>query len=200
MSKRIRTFIAVELAAPMRNRLVKLQQELAPAAHDVKWVESENIHLTLKFLGEVDETDLYEVCKTIEKAVRDEAPFEMSIAGVGAFPTARRPRVVWAGVTEGDRALIRIHKVLDQALRGLGYASEDRPFTPHVTLGRIRRTDTSPSLQAAIESQSLWKAGQCTVREVLVMGSQLTPDGPRHHVMSRTQLEGNSSSADHSTD
>src|SRR5881296_2667062 len=99
MPNRIRTFIAVEIDRSVRKQLEKLQEALAPTARDVKWVEPENIHLTLNFLGDVDEREVYAVCKTVQEIVAGRPAFEISVAGFGGFPNANRPRVIWAGVT-----------------------------------------------------------------------------------------------------
>lgn len=190
MPKRIRTFIAVEIHAAIRRRIEGLQESLAPAAAGVKWVEPENIHLTLKFLGEVDEREVYNVCKSVEAAVADTAPFEMTVAGVGAFPNASRPRVIWAGVGQGSQDLTAIHDAIDESLEGKGYPREDRSYTPHFTIGRIRRTVPNPRLQNALDQQANWEAGSCPVREVLIMASQLGPKGPQYSVMGRGPLGG----------
>lgn len=188
MPKRIRTFIAVEISASVRSRLAALEDEFQTAAENVKWVEPENIHLTLNFLGDVDERELYAVCRTASEVAAGHEPFEMAVARVGAFPNARRPRVIWAGVTEGSRELTAIHDALADALDGQGYAREDRAYTPHLTLGRIRRTVPNPRLAVAIEQHAAWDGGRSFVREILVMASELSPDGPHYTVMGRAPL------------
>ncbi len=190
MPKRTRTFIAVALPEPLRARIVDLQDRIAGSVEHVKWVEAENIHLTLKFLGEVDEGDLYEVCKVAQRAVAGQSRFTMTVAGCGAFPNAARPRVVWCGVRDGAPELIAIHADLEQALRPLGCPREDRPFTPHITIGRFRRTAANPGLEQAIERLRSWEGGSVDVAEILVMASQLTSDGPVYSVMGRGRLGG----------
>ncbi|MBI3464029.1 MAG: RNA 2',3'-cyclic phosphodiesterase [Planctomycetes bacterium] len=188
MPKAIRTFIAVEISPAIRTRLVAMQQELASTAQEVKWVEEENLHVTLKFLGQVDEREVYAVCRLVQEAVAGQAPFDMTVAGIGAFPNANRPRVLWAGVTAGGPELIQIHGHLERALRAEGYPREDRPYTPHITLGRIRQIKPNPQLAAALEQHRDWDVGQKQVREVLVMASQLSSGGPHYTVMGRGAL------------
>ena len=192
MPKNIRTFIAVEVSPTIRTRLVAVQQDLAAVAQDVKWVEPENLHVTLKFLGQVDEREVHTVCRLAQEAVSGCEPFQMTVAGVGAFPTAQRPRVIWAGVTEGGPELIQIHGGLEQALRAEGYPREDRPYTPHITLGRFRHITPNPQLAAALDEHAAWDGGQTLVRELLVMASQLSSDGPHYAVMGRCRLDGDS--------
>jgi 2'-5' RNA ligase len=188
MPKRIRTFIAVAVADPVLRQLVALQHELRLAAPDVKWVDRENLHLTLKFLGEVNETDLYKVCKTAEQAVAEQAVFEMNLVGVGAFPTAHRPRIIWAGVGSGADELSQMHHKIETAFRAQGYPREDRPFTPHLTLGRMRQPEPTPQLAAALANLANWSGGVTQVQEILVMSSRLSPSGPTYSVMSRGRL------------
>ena len=188
MAKRIRTFIAVEISSEVREQLVGLQEELRAGEASVKWVEPENLHLTLKFLGEVDQHELYAVCKAVQREVESFTPFEMTVAGVGAFPTLRRPRVIWVGITTGAEELTEIHSALDKCFRALGYPHEDRRFTPHLTLGRLREIRSGSDLGGAIERLARFEAGTSSVRQILVMASLLTPDGPQYTVMGRAPL------------
>ena len=188
MPKNIRTFIAVEVTPAIRTRLVAMQRELASAAQEVKWVEEENLHVTLKFLGQVDEREVHTVCRLVQEAVAGQAPFDMTVAGIGAFPNENRPRVIWAGVTAGGPELIRIHGDLEPVLRAEGYPREDRPYTPHITLGRIRQIKPNPQLAAALQQHQAWEGGHRQVREVLVMASELSSDGPHYMVMGRGAL------------
>jgi 2'-5' RNA ligase len=190
MPKRIRTFIGIAVAERVREQLVALQKRLRAAADEVKWVEPENLHLTLKFLGEVDEQDLYAVCKTAEEAVAEQAPFEMLVAGVGAFPTEQRPRIIWAGVTQGSAPAIAIQAKLEKLFASQGYPREDRRYTPHLTLGRSRHSRPNPNLTKLIEQVAEWQGGPTAVGEVLVMASQLTSDGPIYTIMGRGPLRG----------
>ena len=188
MPKNIRTFIAVEVSPAIRTRLVAMQREFASTAQEVKWVEEENLHVTLKFLGQVDEREVHTVCRLVQEAVAGQAPFDMTVAGIGAFPNAKRPRVIWAGVTAGGPELIRIHADLERALRAQGYPREDRPYTPHITLGRIRQIQPNAQLATELEQHQGWDGGQTVVRELLVMASQLSSDGPHYIVMGRGTL------------
>ena len=194
MPKRIRTFIGVAIAEPVREQLVSLQETLRAAAKQVKWVEPQNLHLTLKFLGEVDETELYAVCKSTQQAVAESAPFSMHVAGVGAFPNARRPRVIWSGIRDGADELTFLHDLLEEEFRAQGYPREDRAFTPHLTLGRMRQPKPTPELAAAFDKLTIWEGGTTFVRELLVMSSQLSPQGPTYTVMGRARLAGNAGS------
>src|SRR5262245_44462626 len=188
MPKRIRTFVAVDVGSAIRDQLVTLQDELRALDEDVKWVEPENLHLTVKFLGDVDETDLYAVCKMAARAVEDVPVFSMDLHGVGAFPSVGRPRVIWAGVTQGAEEVTLIHDRLDELFGAEGYPREDRHFTPHLTLGRVRHQKRTPTLGNALNELARWEGGVTTVEEILVMSSQLSSDGPTHAIMGRGRL------------
>ena len=183
---KLRTFIAVPLDEALRRRIVALQEELAGG--DVKWVEPENLHVTLLFLGEVDALEVVEICRAVHQVAESTAPFALTAAGVGAFPNLRRPRTLWVGVEEGRAELVRLHDSLEEVLLELGaYRREEREYTPHVTLGRVNG-DAPPALRESLKRESDWHGGTLAVSEVHVMSSELTPDGPRYNVVSRERL------------
>jgi 2'-5' RNA ligase len=186
---RLRTFIAIDLGKAIRDRLVALQETLGKAAPEVKWVEAENLHITLLFLGEVDQRDIAEVCSAVDGAVGGRAPFSLSMAGTGCFPNARRPRILWAGVGAGAQEVLAIHDAIETPLLELGcYRREERRYTPHVTLGRIRGERPPDGLDKALARQKDWQGGETIVHEVRVMASELTPQGPKYTVLSRAKL------------
>ena len=186
---RTRTFIAVDLGKPIRDRILALQEELARAGTEVKWVEPENLHVTMLFLGEVDERELPAVCRVVSECTQQHTPFPMSVETAGCFPTPRRPRVLWVGVGEGTQPLCALHDALEPPLMNLGcYRREERKYTPHITLGRVKSDRPTDKLAAALAKQAGWKGGEIAVRELLVMGSELTPKGPVYTVLSRAKL------------
>jgi 2'-5' RNA ligase len=186
---RIRTFVGIDLGKGIRERIVALQETLAGAGTEVKWVEPENLHVTLLFLGEVDERELPAVCRVVGEGAGTLAPFRMSVEKAGCFPTPRRPRILWVGVGEGAQGLCALHDALEGPLLELGcYRREERQYTPHITLGRVKSDRPTSALTAALANQAGWRGGEITVREVLVMSSQLTPKGPAYTVMSRAKL------------
>jgi 2'-5' RNA ligase len=184
---RMRTFIAVELSDAVRSRLAKLQEALGETGADVKWVVAENLHVTLLFLGEVDDRDLKNVCSAVSTACAGVEAFVLSVEGVGSFGPPRRPRTVWAAVKHGHDELIALHGAIEPALLGLGcYRREERRFEPHVTLGRVR--GDVEGLPAALLKQQRFVAGEFEVGEVAVMSSELRPEGPVYAVLSRGKL------------
>ena len=186
---RLRTFIAVDIGKAIRDRAVLLQESLARIAPEVKWVERENLHVTLLFLGEVDDRAVPAVCRAISEVTQQHSAFPMSIEGVGCFPNMRRPRVLWIGVGAGTQELCALHDSLEPPLLDLGcYRREERRYTPHITLGRVRSERPADQLGPTLAQQAGWHGGEINVREILVMSSELTPRGPIYTVLSRAKL------------
>lgn len=187
---RVRTFLAIDLGEEIRDRLVSLQKQLATAGADVKWVEPENLHITLLFLGEVEQRETLDICRAAQKAIVDLQAFPLSIEGTGAFPNLRRPRTLWVGVGVGAQEVGALHDAIEAPLLEMGsYRRETRAYVPHVTLGRVtgERSDDD-ALAKMLATHKTWSAGETTVREVHVMRSELSPDGPTYTVLGRAKL------------
>ena len=184
--KNIRTFVAVDVTEAVRERAAQLIEELRSCGGDIKWVEPHNMHLTLKFLGDVPETEVNSVCRAVVQAAADLPPFSISVQGVGAFPHVGRPRTVWIGVEEGAEQLGSLQRAVDRALKPLGYPKERRPFHAHLTLGRIRRGGPeSRTLSDRLREQQAFLAGHSQIKEVVVYASYLDRSGPSYQAMSR---------------
>lgn len=191
---KMRTFIAVDLEAPLRERCLVLQRELARSGCEVKWVERANFHLTLLFLGEVLDREIPSVCRAVAGVAEDWEPFSLSLQGVGCFPNPRRPRVVWAGIGQGQPELIALHAALEPPLLELGcYRREDRQYTPHMTLGRVEGEGNSQALVQAIGAYHDWEGGEMIARDIRVMSSELRREGPVYTVLSTIRFRGEKS-------
>jgi len=134
-STRIRSFVAVDLGAPVQHAVRALQDELVRIKADVRWVRPEGLHVTLKFLGSVEATRLERVRVALATALADQPALHVHVHGLGAFPGWRRPRVVWIGL-QGD-GMVQLAARVEDALAPLGFEREQRPFTPHLTVGRV---------------------------------------------------------------
>lgn len=186
---RMRTFLAVGLTPALRAQLAALQETLARSADGLKWVEEENLHVTLLFLGDVDEREVADVCRAVGEVCAGIPAFPMSVEGVGCFGNPRRPRTLWAGVGAGAQELVALHDALEGPLVELGvYRREERAYSPHITLGRVKGDRTNERLPQALAKQAAWRGGDAEVREVLVMSSQLRPEGPVYGVLSTARL------------
>jgi 2'-5' RNA ligase len=186
---RVRTFIGIDPGKAIRDRLVALQETLARTGTEVKWVEPDNLHVTLLFLGEVEMVDVPPLCQAVATAAGQRPAFPLTIETVGCFPNSRRPRILWAGVGTGLQEVVGLHDALEPPLLALGcYRREERQYTPHITLGRVRSDRPTDKLGGALARHAGWKAGETTVTEVHVMSSELTPQGPVYTVLSRATL------------
>jgi 2'-5' RNA ligase len=186
---RIRTFLAINLGGKIRDQLASLQEQLAIEAPDVKWVEPKNLHITLLFLGEVDARETIDICRAAQKAVAEMPSFSVSVEGANCFGSPRRPRTLWVGVGAGLEEVVAVHDAIEAPLLDLGcYRREARAYTPHVTIGRVTGEQLNDNLAKALASHKTWSAGETQVREVQIMSSELTRDGPTYTVMGRAKL------------
>jgi 2'-5' RNA ligase len=185
-------FIALALPAASGAKLSRLQTLLEPQVPAARWTRIDPFHLTLAFLGDVDDTDLHKVCKAVALAAAPFPQFELQLQHVGAFPNATRPRVLWAGLTAADDSpLFPLQRAIVRHVTAVGYRPDDARFTPHVTLGRIksdRRGPQPPDLTAILEPYQTWSGGPFAVTEVITFASTLTPEGPVYAPLARAPL------------
>jgi len=189
MKKTLRTFVAVEINGPIRARADELITALAVTTADVNWVESHNLHLTLKFLGDVHQREITEVCRAVARGAAEVEPFELEVRGAGAFPNAARPRTVWIGAGEGAEQMVVLHDRVEAALAKLGYREEHRRFQTHLTIGRVRGAGPGiTELGNLLQQQAGFEVGSMTVQKVAVFSSELTPAGPVYEVVGTARL------------
>lgn len=188
----MRTFIAIELPNEIKEFLSKTQEQLKSSEADVKWVAPQNIHLTLKFLGEVDDNKLDEVKQVMDNAACACASFQGRISAIGAFPKIDFPRVIWLGIDPGDSETKEIAKTLEDALEKAGIPKEDRPFSSHITLGRVRSNMNRERLVRSLkDSQERMgeKKLEFTVTKITLFKSTLTPKGPVYEALKESALK-----------
>lgn len=191
MKQKIRSFVAVEIGSKVRDGAAELIEKLRAAGADVKWVSLHNLHLTLKFLGDVDAREIHRVCQAVEKAVAGAARFEFEVRGAGAFPNANRPRTVWLGISAGQSELIDLNQRIEPPLEKLGFRREARRYEPHLTIGRVRRGGPGVAeLGQLIREQAEAEVGRAAVAEVIVFSSQLDRSGPTYEALARAPLGG----------
>jgi len=183
----------VEIPPEQQDELAKLQDRLPREVHALKRVQPGLMHITLRFLGDVTSTQLAAITKAAGVTSENSQPFSVTVATVGAFPNARRARVIWAGIAEGRKALERIAHGLDQELCTLGFARPDKDFSAHITLARVRpeispgdRDRVSAALNAAASAPL--RPVRFPVTKLTVMTSDLGRDGPRYTAVSRHPL------------
>ncbi|MCW4051269.1 MAG: RNA 2',3'-cyclic phosphodiesterase [Candidatus Bathyarchaeota archaeon] len=173
----VRSFVAIECGNSMIiQRFSDVQRSLSGTRADIKFVEPENIHLTLKFLGEIEQTQVDAVAEIIKETVFE--PFSFKVHGVGVFPNLRRPRTIWAGITEGVTELTSVFKVLDDKLSKLGFEKERRRFSPHLTISRVRTGRNRPQLIEELQNLVDQEFGIVHVDKIVLKKSVLTSKGP----------------------
>ena len=147
------------------------------------------MHLTLLFLGEVEQLDVVGICRAAKAVAARHESFNLDVSGVGGFPNMRRPKVLWAGMGDGVETLKALHADLEAALLELGcYRREDRAFVPHLTLGRLSPEDDDEAWGKTLAQHSSWVGGSSNIDEVLVMASEPRREGPVYSVMGRARL------------
>ena len=149
---------------------------------------AENFHITLKFLGGVDDTRIATLTDALRGAADGERAFDLEIVGLGAFPSATRPRVLWAGIAAGLEPLTAIAARVEGAMTTQGVAPEERPFSPHVTLGRVREPRRAPALSEALAASATRRFGHVAIESIALMRSDLSPRGARYTELARLPL------------
>ncbi len=181
----MRVFLAIELPQAVQARLAEVQRMLAEAGADVKWVHPRHLHLTIRFLGEIDEPQRHAVEQAARRVASQTPPISARVSGVGAFPSMRAPRVVWVGIEEGREGLVRLAERLEEALVQAGVQQEARPFEAHMTLGRVRSPRRQTELVERI-TQFAWSSPEPFVADQLTLfQSVLNSSGPTHTPLAR---------------
>ena len=178
----LRTFIAIELDARCKSGLGHLQERLRDQVppRSVRWVQPEGIHLTLKFLGDTPVEKVDEVQSALARAAAQVGPFPFTLGGLGCFPNNRQPRVVWVGVQEPAGALACLQKAVEDCVAPLGFPTEQRPFNPHLTLGRVQRYASKSEVRQigeVVAASVVGTIGEMTATVVSYIKSDLRPNG-----------------------
>jgi 2'-5' RNA ligase len=185
----MRIFIAIEINQEIRERLAQAQQHLMKAVSGVKWVEPDNFHLTLKFLGETDQGMVSRLANQLGGMLASTCGFPLGFGGAGVFPNERRPRVVWVGVSEGVQPLFALAQKVEAVCQNLGFEAENRPFSAHLTLGRARGVISGASLKSSLEGLSDRTFGGQRVDHLIIMQSTLTRAGPIYRPIHKLSLQ-----------
>jgi 2'-5' RNA ligase len=185
---RQRLFIACDLPVHIKTRLASLQTILQQSGSDTKWVEPHNIHLTLKFLGDTPQGSTRDIAKLLDKVFKDHKSFVVKLDRLSAFPSRHAPRIIWAGLENGQW-LKKMAVSLETNLLALGFARDNKPFAAHMTLGRVR----SPRNRAALADlllyiQDNFKEEVFRIDNVTLFESRLSVDGPAYHALHKTKL------------
>jgi 2'-5' RNA ligase len=190
MSKSIRTFIAVKLPETVLAAIDEVQEQLAAYGFSVRWVTNGNIHLTLKFLGEVHEDELDGIAAVLTEAVHGFAPLRLAAAGVGVFPSVKRARVIWVGLSGQLSELSALQRSIEDRLATIGYPREKRPFSGHLTLGRVKGPIAASRLTTAMDGFRVFASETFEVDRVVLFKSDLRPTGALYTELRQVTLSG----------
>jgi RNA 2',3'-cyclic 3'-phosphodiesterase len=175
----VRCFIAVDLTVQVKGALRELIEVLKRHGGDIKWVRSENLHLTLKFLGGTPPELLPKISESIAVLTSSYRPFSIKVAGVGVFPGRKNPRVVWVGIHDSE-TLGTVKESIENAMISYGYEKEDREFRPHLTIGRVRSQRGMISTMNALNAYEGKDFGTVLIDRIKLMKSELKPSGPEY--------------------
>ena len=176
----MRLFIAINVSEEVRRNLMSVMNELQRVWRGVRWVRQDGIHLTLKFLGEVDEKRMDAIVKALKVTASNHDPFHAEVEALGRFPERGRPRVVWSGVKEERGLLKRLAQEVEMSMEREGFERETREFRPHITLGRVKVPGQDEAGLSFLEEHRMTRFGPCEIDRFDLMKSTLLPDGARY--------------------
>ena len=184
----MRAFLAITLPADVSAALEDLQRQLAQSRADVKWVERDNLHVTLKFLDEITGEQRQLIEPLLSRVAAQTMPFTLSLSDVGAFPSMRAPRVIWVGIKEGKDIVVRLAQAIEREGEAMSLRREERPFASHVTLGRVRSPMHRDALAERLQQVSWQSPDPWRVEAVTLYQSVLGPSGPRYTALTEMPL------------
>lgn len=184
----IRCFISISLPVSIRTEIEKTIAELRIGRADIKWVSAENMHITLKFLGCVPEEALTDIKDKLTTASESGYAFNFRLSGFGMFPDSRNPRVIWIGITDNGE-IKKLQKKVEDSMATIGFEKENRPYSPHLTVGRVRSLKGMNSMIKAIEALKGMEFGNIDVSKMSLMKSELKSTGAQHTVLAEFNFQ-----------
>ena len=186
----IRTFLALPLEEGIVSKLVKVQHVLMDAGAKVRWVDHENLHVTVKFLGYVQDKHLNDVCQAAKEVAQAVDPFDFTVRGISAVPPTGQLRMVWVHIDDHGGAMAKLNEVAEKVFAGLGFKQENRQFRPHLTLGRVKGGLNVDKLRAAAAEFAEEDFGIQGADELIVFSSRLAHEGPEYQPLATIGLGG----------
>lgn len=185
----MRVFIAIPLNEEIHRELLLLQDRLRKSNADVKWANPSNIHLTLKFLGKIDDKQFENIKSSLKEIIKPHKPFDIYLSSIGAFPNINFPHVIWVGVDKGKKESGNLQKDIETVLLKIGFEKEKHGFTPHLTLGRVRSEKNKSQLIEAMEKEKDFTSqGKVSVNKITLFQSTLTAKGPIYTPLAEFQF------------
>jgi 2'-5' RNA ligase len=187
-SDKLRLFVAIELPPEAQQALYSLKYSLGKRLKRARWIEAENLHLTLQFLGYCPQEQVPDITYQIRKAVEDFEAFEFRLDTLGAFPSAKRPRVFWIAVSEGKEAIRQLQKRVEESLETLGFEAEKRDFHPHITMVRFKTPEDLREAISEVDAAAIYDKN-IKAEGIVLFLSQLTPRGANYHPVEKFFLK-----------
>ncbi len=179
----MRTFIAIDLNESLKNNICEYINELKKINQSkIKWIKENGMHITLKFLGEISEDKVSDIDNILEKTAEQHKPFPITFKGTGYFPNRKKPRVLWIGI-ENNTILCDIQSQLEDKLQSLGFPKEKRTFSPHLTMGRIKKPFHLQSILSKISADQEKYFGEMTAQKITFFQSILKSSGAEYSVI-----------------
>lgn len=173
----IRAFIAIKIPEVIIDKITRVQNDLKKPDSRIGWVKPANIHITLKFLGNINPQQIDEIAYQIGRAKDQFDPFSVKIKGVGVFPNPKRPRVIWIGAESENQTLKKVAQHIDRFVANVGFEPEKRDFKAHLTLGRVKGMQGIEEVMRILEQHQKFSGGSFTVDEIVLIQSELKPGG-----------------------
>jgi len=189
----IRTFIAVKLPRAIQEKIGTLQDKFKNPQDKITWTNPYNIHITLKFLGDIISSRIAHIEKIISDTARNYRSFEISIYGIGTFPKIGQPHIIWAGIRNGKDELNNLYTAVIDNLKKIGYSKQKREFTPHLTLGRIKHIGNTGNFMRRVYKHKEDILANLVVNDILLLKSTLTLKGPIYKTLYKARLAGQGS-------
>ena len=183
----MRVFLAIEIDEKLKDKISEVQKEFAKCDAPVKYVETENLHCTLKFFGEIDDNKLNEVIGVIENKIKDHKPFKINIKKTGVFPNEKYVRVLWLGM-EDVEPFSNLQKDLDEDFVKMGFKKE-RSYIPHLTIGRVKGSKNKEELLSKLKDLGEVEIGEMDISKIVLKKSELTPVGPIYTTIKEFDLK-----------
>lgn len=206
MKTTTRTFIALDVSSDVRSRIRKASKPLMQIYPEIKWVSDEQFHITLKFLGDVPTLEIHEIVAAVERAAAQSEIFDLIVEKLGVFPDRNDPKTIWVGIGDGMDDLRTLVSLIEEELVPMGFPKDRREFTPHLTIGRIKKPKFRENEKRQRSDWGIPRAvdlnipeftsledlffGSCSVDEIVVYGSELQREGPFYEVLGTIPLQG----------
>ena len=189
--KNIRAFLAIDPPEDILQAMSRLQEKLKrEISGRISWTKPQGQHLTLKFFGDISTEDVKNICSAVQNRATSEQSLNLKIEKLGVFPGARRPLVIWCGVTDDVEKLSGLQKQLDSDFAGIGFPRENRPFRAHLTIGRIKDPSGLTGISEALTKYNAFAAGEFSCKELILFQSRLTPQGAIYTKLAEFALSG----------